>query len=82
MKQKEGINYNIYRSKWEWDKKKFIEINGSIPKNVTIQTWFSMLLQHGVKPYQDYLTDKKLMEYFVKWTIWQSRKFPERGRSW
>lgn len=41
-------------------KKKFIEINGSIPKNVTIKTWFSMLLQHGVKPYQDYLTDKKI----------------------
>ena len=41
-------------------KKKFIEINGSIPKNVTIQTWFSMLLQHGVKPYQDYLIDKKI----------------------
>lgn len=41
-------------------KKKFIEINGAIPKNVTIQTWFSMLLQHGVKPYQDYLTDKKI----------------------
>lgn len=41
-------------------KKKFIEINGAIPKNVTIQTWFSMLLQHGVKPYQDYLTDKTI----------------------
>jgi len=41
-------------------KKKFIEINGFIPKNVTIQTWFSMLLQHGVKPYQAYLTDKRI----------------------
>lgn len=41
-------------------KNKFIEINGAIPRNVTIQTWFSMLLQHGVKPYQDYLTDKKI----------------------
>lgn len=41
-------------------KKKFLEINGFIPKNVIIQTWFSMLLQHGVKPYQDYLTDKKI----------------------
>lgn len=41
-------------------KKKFIEIYGAIPKNVTIQTWFSMLLQQGVKPYQDYLTDKKI----------------------
>lgn len=33
-------------------KKKFIEINKSIPANVKIQTWFSFLLQHGVKPYQ------------------------------
>lgn len=41
-------------------KKKFIEINGAIPNNVTIQTWFSMLLQHGVKPYQNYLTDRKI----------------------
>lgn len=41
-------------------KNKFIKIHGSIPKNVTIQTWFSMLLQHGVKPYQDYLIDKKI----------------------
>ncbi|SEI69935.1 DNA helicase-2 / ATP-dependent DNA helicase PcrA [Dyadobacter koreensis] len=33
-------------------KKKFIEIHGFIPSNVTIQTWFSFLLQHGVRPYQ------------------------------
>ena len=33
-------------------KKKFIEANGCIPPNVTVQTWFSFLLQHGVKPYQ------------------------------
>ncbi|HBD7440950.1 UvrD-helicase domain-containing protein [Legionella pneumophila] len=31
---------------------KFIKINKCIPKNVTIQTWFSFLIQHGVKPYQ------------------------------
>ena len=30
-------------------KKKF---RGRIPKNITIQTWFSFLLQHGVRPYQ------------------------------
>lgn len=41
-------------------RKKFIEMNGYIPKNITIQTWFSMLIQHGVKPYQDVLTDKKI----------------------
>lgn len=34
---------------------KFIKLNGSIPENVTIQTWFSFLMQHGVKPYQDVL---------------------------
>jgi len=34
---------------------KFIEIKGFVPENVVIQTWFSFLLQHGVKPYQDVL---------------------------
>ena len=31
---------------------KFVSKYGFIPSNVTIQTWFSFLLQHGVKPYQ------------------------------
>lgn len=38
-------------------KKKFYNINGSIPENINIQTWFSFLLQHGVKPYQSVLYD-------------------------
>lgn len=42
-------------------RKKF---NGRIPKNITIQTWFSFLLQHGVRPYQSALNnelhDKKI----------------------
>jgi DNA helicase-2/ATP-dependent DNA helicase PcrA len=33
-------------------KKKFIERYKSIPSFVKIQTWFSFLIQHGVKPYQ------------------------------
>ncbi|HRN70013.1 MAG TPA: UvrD-helicase domain-containing protein [Candidatus Woesebacteria bacterium] len=33
-------------------RKKVIEERGYIPKNITIQTWFSFLLQHGVRPYQ------------------------------
>ena len=33
-------------------RKKIIDKNGSIPPNITVQTWFSFLLQHGVKPYQ------------------------------
>jgi len=62
LKQDKEVLITTYTEANESEiKKKFIEINGAIPKNVTIQTWFSMLLQHGVKPYQDYLTDKKLM---------------------
>lgn len=34
-------------------KEKIIKEKGHIPKNITIQTWFSFLLQHGVRPYQD-----------------------------
>lgn len=34
-------------------RKKIIkQTKGYIPKNITIQTWFSFLLQHGVRPYQ------------------------------
>ena len=33
-------------------RKKFFEKNGCIPNNIVIQTWFSFLIQHGVKPYR------------------------------
>ncbi len=41
-------------------KKKIIKKIGYIPSNITIQTWFSFLLQHGVKPFQDCLTSKNI----------------------
>lgn len=42
-------------------RKKFRELNnGVIPANVTIQTWFSFLIEHGAKPYQGKLTNKKI----------------------
>jgi len=42
-------------------KNKFIEFNnGFIPSHVTIRTWFSFLIEHGAKPYQGKLTDKKI----------------------
>lgn len=31
--------------------------DGVIPKNVFIMSWFSFLLQHLIKPYQNYVTD-------------------------
>jgi len=33
-------------------RKKIINKNGCVPNNIKIQTWFSFLLQHGVRPYQ------------------------------
>ena len=43
---------------------KFIKMYGYVPAHVTIQTWFSFLLQHGVKPYQgtcnEILYDKQI----------------------
>ena len=41
-------------------RKKFFEIKGYIPNNVTIQTWFSFLIQHGVKPYQSVIYDEEI----------------------
>ena len=41
-------------------KRKFIELCGGVPSNVIIQTWFSFLLQHGVKPYQGVIYDGKI----------------------
>ncbi len=31
-----------------------------IPSNITTQTWFSFLLEHGVRPYQSFILDKKI----------------------
>ncbi len=41
-------------------KKKIVKLNGFIPSHVTVQTWFSFLLQHGVKPYQGQLFPKRI----------------------
>ncbi|MBN2835164.1 MAG: UvrD-helicase domain-containing protein, partial [Candidatus Delongbacteria bacterium] len=39
-------------------KKKIIASKGYIPSNITVQTWFSFLLQHGVRPFQSVLNDE------------------------
>ena len=47
-------------------KKKIVEENykhnklACIPANITVQTWFSFLLKHGVRPFQGVLFDKKI----------------------
>ena len=39
---------------------KFYVENKYIPENVDVKTWFSFLLQHGVRPYQNYLYEKDI----------------------
>jgi len=41
-------------------RKKIIELNKCIPENITVQTWFSFLLKHGVRPFQGVLFEKKI----------------------
>lgn len=41
-------------------RKKFVEINKYIPENIDIQTWFSFLLKHCVRPYQGYLFENEI----------------------
>jgi len=41
-------------------RKKIIEVNQCIPPNVIVQTWFSFLLQHGVRPFQGGLYEKQI----------------------
>lgn len=43
-------------------KRKFYQEFGYIPSNVKIQTWFSFLLSDGVRPYQNFLYDKRRIE--------------------
>lgn len=41
-------------------KRKIIEINRFVPPNIVVQTWFSFLLQHGVRPFQGCIFDKRI----------------------
>lgn len=36
---------------------KFIQLKGYVPKNITILSWFSFLIKHGVKPFQGILNE-------------------------
>lgn len=62
LKQKEGkVLITTYTQANEAEiKKKIIEKNKCIPENITVQTWFSFLLKHGVRPFQRILFDKKI----------------------
>lgn len=54
-------------------RKRILSKRKSIPSNITIQTWFSFLIQHGVKPYQGSMHDV-LFESDVKGLILVSKR--------
>ena len=39
---------------------KFYELHGCVPANVTIMPWFSLLIKHGIRPYQSYLIKNRV----------------------
>lgn len=46
-------------------KNKIIKIKGYIPSNITVQTWFSFLIKHGIKPYQSVMFECKINGVFM-----------------
>jgi superfamily I DNA/RNA helicase len=57
IKDKKVLITTYTQANEEEIRKKFYEINKGIPANITVQTWFSFLLQHGVRPFQGTLND-------------------------
>lgn len=43
-------------------KKKYYEANRTIPSNVFVSTWFQFLLQECVRPYQNFVYDKRRID--------------------
>src|SRR5258708_5214727 len=41
-------------------KKKLLELNGCIPENIEVRTWFSFLLQECARPYQKCVYEKRI----------------------
>jgi superfamily I DNA/RNA helicase len=49
----DGVLITTYTESNEAEiKRKFFEINGHIPTNIVVMTWFTFLVTHGVKPFQ------------------------------
>ncbi len=44
---------------------KIIKKKGYVPNNIVVQTWFSMLLQHGIKPYKNSLKISRVKGVFM-----------------
>ncbi len=64
LKQKDKkiliLTYTLFNL--EQIKQKIINKVGVIPKNLHVQSWFSFLLKHCVRPYQNFIYEKKRIE--------------------
>lgn len=61
LQKKEDVLITTYTEANEAEiRNKIIKLNRFVPPNITIQTWFSFLLQHGIKPYQGVLTRENI----------------------
>ena len=61
LEQSENVLITTFTNANEIEiKEKFFEINGYIPANITIQTWYSFILQHGVRSFQSVVLDEKI----------------------
>lgn len=72
--QKRVLITTYTESNEEEIRRKFFEIHGSVPGNVHIQTWFSLLIEHGIKPFQG-----KLFDWDVAGMILVSQRSGFRG---
>lgn len=59
-------------------RKRFTVANGSIPSNVTVQTWFSFLIQHGARPYQGGVFEERINGLSL--VSGQSKKFTQEAK--
>lgn len=75
LEQKRVLITTYTESNEEEIRRKFFAIHGSVPGNVHIQTWFSLLIEHGVKPFQG-----RLFDWDVAGMLLVSQKSGFRGR--
>ena len=65
------------RNNLEEIRKKFYQLHGSIPVNVTVISWFTFLLQECVRPYQNFVYPHQRIES-IAFVNYRSAKYVKR----
>ena len=81
MPKEENVLITTYTEANEAEiRSKILKLKKCIPSNITIQTWFSFLINHGVRPFQGSMNDK-LWDNTVKGMILVSEQSGLRFRA-